>query len=204
MKAVRSLVVPFLMVVAGCAAPAEDQADDAEQGEAAQVRRPSDGQDATSLVINEMNVLGETEWVEIANKGSRAFDLGGYFLADSDKSTGEPRRDSAMQFPSGTSIAPRGKVLIVLDKEGAAVGPHPAPECLEGRSTSCLFASFAISAERAEAVHILAPDGRVVTSVAYPRTLTEDSEGRTVCRLPDLVGEFTVCTKTPGASNGGG
>jgi hypothetical protein len=188
----------------GCASEAEE--DDTEEAEGAQVvggQKTGASSGARDIVVNEINALGSTEWLEIGNKGKVRFDLTNYAIADSDAS-GEPRLDRAIRFPPGTSIDAGGTILIVLDKEGQTVGPHGPSECVDGASR-CFFAGFAISAERGEAVHFVGPDGARISSFAYPTALTanltDEATTRTVCRLPDLTGPFALCTKTPGARN---
>jgi hypothetical protein len=157
---------------------------------------------AGDVVVNELSAVGSSEWVEIGNKGAAPFDLGGYALADSDKSTGAPKTGDMMTFPIGTVIPASGRLLVLTSKKDAPVGPHAKAECLANGPDTCLYASWGISASNGEAVHLLAKDGTVVTSTAYPRNLGIDADaGQTACRLPDLTGELTTCTGTPGAVN---
>jgi hypothetical protein len=159
---------------------------------------------ALDVVFNEVAAVGPSEWIEIANKGDASIDLGDYYLADSDKATKEPKKRDAMRFPAGTTMAPRGRIVIVASKKNGTVGPHPKADCLPNGPNTCFFASFGVSATTGEPLHLLAPDGSVVTSTALPRTLSADAGGSTLetqCRLPDLVGDFAPCAPTPGQAN---
>lgn len=159
---------------------------------------------ALELVVNEMAAVGASEWIEIANKGSAAFDLSDYQLADSDKTTGEPKTKDAMKFPAGTSIAAGGKVLVLTSKKDQPVGPHPKAECLANGPDTCFYAGWGLSSANGEQVHLLGKDGAVIASTAYPRNVGVDADaGQTACRLPDMTGEFATCKGTPGAANAG-
>ena len=155
---------------------------------------------ALDVVFNEV----ASEWIELANKGKVAVDLGDYYVADSDKTTQEPKKRDAMRFPAGTSVGPGGRLLILTSKKTGTVGPHPKADCLPDGPDTCFFASFGLSATTGEPVHLLAPDGSVVTSTALPKKLSADAGGSTAetsCRLPDLTGDFAVCAPTPGQPN---
>lgn len=159
---------------------------------------------ALDVVFNEVASVGASEWIELANKGKVAVDLGDYYVADSDKTTQEPKKRDAMRFPAGTSVGPGGRLLILTSKKTGTVGPHPKADCLPDGPDTCFFASFGLSATTGEPVHLLAPDGSVVTSTALPKKLSADAGGSTAetsCRLPDLTGDFAVCAPTPGQPN---
>lgn len=159
---------------------------------------------ALEIVINEMAAVGSSEWIEIANKGSAAFDLTGFQLADSDKTTGEPKTADAMKFPAGASIAAGGKVLVLTGKKDQPVGPHPKAECLANGPDTCFYAGWGVSSANGEQVHLLGKDGAVIASTAYPRNVGIDVDaGQTACRLPDMTGEFSTCKGTPGSANAG-
>jgi hypothetical protein len=96
------------------------------------------------------------------------------------------------------------RILILTSKKSGTVGPHPKADCLPDGPDSCLYASFGVSATNGEPLHLLAPDGSVVTSTAIPKSLSADAGGatdETRCRVPDLVGEFVPCAPTPGGEN---
>lgn len=205
----RALSVSVLAVCAlvGCTsssdsgdASASSSASDggAEGGDAAGSVAPG----ASDIVFNELSATGSGEWIEIANGGANAFDLGGYAIADSEKTTITPKKDDAMIFPPGTTIASHARILILVGKEDLPVGPYPKSDCLANGPETCFFATFGISASNGEALHLLAPDGSVVTTTAYPRNLGIDpAANRTACRLPEFSGEFASCAATPGAAN---
>ena len=160
--------------------------------------------EALDVVFNEMAAVGSSEWIEIANKGTKPVALDGYFIADSDKSTGEPKKSDAMRFPAGTVLEPNGRILIVASKKNGTVGPHPKAECLVDGPDTCFYATFGLSATNGETVHFLAPNASVVTSTAIPKTLSADAGGNTSvsqCRVPDLTGDFASCAMTPGYPN---
>ncbi len=159
---------------------------------------------ALDVVFNEVASVGASEWFELANKGKATVDLGDYYVADSDKTTQEPKKRDAMRFPAGTTIAPGGRLVILTSKKNGTVGPHPKADCLPDGPDTCFFASFGVSATTGEPVHLLAPDGSVVTSTALPKKLSADAGGSTTetsCRLPDLTGDFAACAPTPGQPN---
>lgn len=195
------LLAPVTLAVALGACSGEDDAtSSADDGGEASEGVPAG---AADIVVNEIRAVGSSEWVELGNKGTASFDLGGYALADSDKSTGAPKTGDAMKFPAGTTIPASGRLLVMTSKKDAPVGPHAKAECLPDGPDTCLHATWGISASNGEAVHLLAKDGTtVISSTAYPRNLGIDADaGQTACRLPDLTGEFTTCKGTPGAVN---
>jgi hypothetical protein len=155
------------------------------------------------IVVNELSAVGSAEWLELANKGSAAFDLSGYGVADSDKSTGKPKVTDAVHFPAGTTIEPGGRVVIVLSKaKGSTVGPHDKADCLPNGPASCFFATFGVSAANAESVHFLAPNDALIATTAYPTGVAIDPQtDKTACRIPDLTGPFASCSPTPGSVN---
>ncbi len=160
--------------------------------------------EAINVIFNEIAAVGSSEWIEIANRGDKAVTLDGHYIADSDKLTGEPKKKDAMQFPKGTVIEPRGRVVIVASKKSGAVGPHAKVECLPDGPESCYYATFGLSATTGETVHLLAPDTSIITSTPIPQSLSADAGGSTTgsqCRVPDLTGDFAPCPMTPGAPN---
>ncbi len=159
---------------------------------------------ALDIVINEVAAVGPTEWIELGNKGQAAIDLTDLFITDSDKSTNQPKKSHAVKFPAGTKLQPAEYLLIMTSKNKGSVGPHPKAECLPDGPDTCLYATFGVSATSGEAIHILAPDGAVITSTPIPKSLSADAGGSTTetqCRLPDLTGELTKCAPTPGKPN---
>ena len=153
------------------------------------------------VAFNEISAAGD-EWLELYNTGSSDFDLGGYAIADTDKTTGEPRTTKAMRFPIGTKLPKAGFVLVLLGKSNSTPGPYSADACLPGVSAGCFYALFSVSQTRGEAVHLLDPNNASVSNVIYPANLDfEAGAGLTACRIPDGTGDFTSCIATPGAAN---
>lgn len=162
---------------------------------------PGPGPGSEEIVINEFSVVGATEWLELANKGSAAFDLSDYGLADTDKTTQEPKVEDAMRFPPGTKIEAGGYILVLVSKKDLPPGPYTKDLCLPNGPESCFYATFGVSASTGETVHFLAPNNTVITKAAYPTTVAPDPLTQSACRVPDLTGEFAVCPQTPGAAN---
>ncbi len=156
---------------------------------------------SASVAFNEISAAGD-EWLELYNTGSSDFDLGNYAIADTDKTSGEPRIDKAMRFPSGTKLPKGGFILVLLGKDNSTPGPYSADACLPGVAKGCFYALFSVSQSRGEAVHLVAPDNSSVSSVIYPVNLEfEAGTDLSACRVPDGTGEFTTCAQTPGAAN---
>jgi hypothetical protein len=162
---------------------------------------PAPASNATDIVINEMSATGH-EWLELYNAGDASFDLSGYALADTDKTTGAPRTTKALRFPSGTKVPKRGFVLVLLGKNNSTPGPYSPDACLPEASVGCFYALFSISEARSEAIHLLAPDNKALSSTTYPADLAFDAgSDLTACRIPDGSGGLTACRATPGAPN---
>jgi hypothetical protein len=163
------------------------------------------GAPAPVIVFNEVLAVGATEWIEIVNPGQTPIDLSNYLIADSSKTTNEPRLADAMKFPAGTTMDPGARIVILTSKKkDEPVGPHVKEACLPDGPETCFFAAFGVSATSGEALHFLAPDGTVITTTAVPVTLSADAGGSTTesqCRLPDTTGDFTACALTPGQPN---
>lgn len=156
---------------------------------------------STTVAFNEISAAGD-EWLELYNTGSSDFDLGNYAIADTDKTTGEPRTTKAMRFPSGTKLPKGGFVLVLLGKSNSTPGPYSADACLPGVAVGCFYALFSVSQTRGEALHLLAPDNTSVLNVIYPANLDFEAGAElSACRVPDGTGDFTTCAQTPGANN---
>ena len=122
---------------------------------------------STTVAFNEISAAGD-EWLELYNTGSSEFDLSNYAIADTDKTTGEPRTTKAMRFPAGTKLPKGGFVLVLLGKSNSTPGPYSADACLPGVASGCFYALFSISQTRGEAVHLLAPDNTSVVERDLP------------------------------------
>jgi len=156
---------------------------------------------STSVAFNEISAAGH-EWLELYNTGSSDFDLSNYAIADTDKTSGEPRINKAMRFPGGSKLPKGGFVLVLLDKSNSTPGPYSADSCLPGVAKGCFYALFSVSQSRGEAVHLLAPDNTSVANVIYPANLEFEAGAElSACRIPDGTGDFTTCTQTPAAAN---
>ena len=149
---------------------------------------------AGDLVINEISA--SDDWIELYNRGTSAFDLGGLTLADQE-SPGVPKLDEAIVFPAGTSLAPGGYLFIVAKQDGAPTGEvQPQTTCAPGPSP-CFHAPFGLSAADGDALFVL-DDMTVVASADFPANAVPDTQS--YCRLPD-GGALAPCAPTPGAAN---
>lgn len=164
-------------------------------------KKPQASLDASAVTFNEISAAGD-DWLELYNAGEAEFDLGGYAIADTDKTSGQARLSKAMRFPAGTKLARGGFSLVLLGKSNSTPGPYAADACLPGVSAGCFYALFSVSQSRGEPLHLLAPDNTSVSTVVYPANLEfEAGTGLTACRLPDGTGGLTTCVATPAAAN---
>lgn len=162
---------------------------------------PAKTSNPNAVAFNEVSAAGD-EWLELYNTGTSDFDLSGYGITDTDKSTGQPRVSKAMRFPNGTKLPKSGFVLVLLGKSNSTPGPYSADACLPGVAMGCFYALFSVSESRGEALHLLAADDSEVSSIIYPADLAfEAGAGLTACRIPDGSGDLTTCSATPGALN---
>ena len=162
---------------------------------------PAPVSDPGDVAFNEMKASGD-EWLELYNAGDHDVDLSGYGVTDTDKTTGAPRTAKAMRFPSGTVLKKSGFILVLLGKKNSTPGPYSSDACLPDVSAGCFYATFSISETRGEAIHLLAPDDKTVSSVIYPADLNFDAGSNlSACRIPDGEGVLTNCRATPGAKN---
>lgn len=151
-------------------------------------------------VINEISAKSE-DWVELANPGTAAVDLGDYGLCDDVDPTQGAECDLATiaRFPKGTMIPAGGYVLVVGDQDPAA-GVGPQVMCLpSGGPTTCFYVSWKVSSSNGETVHLVAPNDDPVDEVKYP--VDAVPSGQTWGRLPDGTGAFAANKPTPGAGN---
>jgi len=143
----------------------------------------------SSVVINELQASntgtipdpqGEyDDWIELHNITDFEADLTGRYLSD------EPNNPRKWQFPAGTTIPPRGFLLVWMDEDGRApVGLH---------------ASFKLRAS-GETVYLADIDAAlnaVLDSVTYGPQLTDFSYGRTYAD----PSQFAIMQPTPGQTN---
>lgn len=162
---------------------------------------PAITSDPGEVAFNEMRAAGD-EWLELYNAGDHDVDLGGYGVTDTDKTTGAPRANKAMRFPSGTVLKRGGFLLVLLGKKNSTPGPYSSDACLPGVSAGCFYALFSVSETRGESIHLLAADNKTLSSAIYPADLDFDAGSNlSACRIPDGEGDLTACRGTPGASN---
>jgi hypothetical protein len=115
------------------------------------------------------------DWIELYNLSSSVKDISGYFLSDNKD------HFSKWEFPSGTSIAGNGFLIIWADDDSAQVGLH---------------ANFKLSSQGEEVV-LSTPDGTLIDKVIFPGQTLELSFSRN----PDGTGSFKWQVPTFNSSN---
>jgi hypothetical protein len=175
----------------------DDDAGAADSGKPKATKSPASPADAatgsTSVVlINELSA--DNDWVEVVNSGAADVDLGGWHVADLDKSTNGPKLDEAAAFVSG-SVLPAGAYGLV--QAGGLDGGKPCP----GASAICVHAEFGIG-KSGETIFLVDKSSAVVGTVVYPANGA--GSGQTWGRMPsgDPNGAFQATSATPGAANG--
>lgn len=165
---------------------------------------PSPG--AEKIIINEINALGTSEWVEIVNTYDKDVNLAGYALADSDTMVGGPDLVHALRFPSGASLAP-GEYLIVVRNAAAEMPPvkHSGSDCVSNApsSAACYYTTWEISGKKGEFIYFVDGNDQALQNAEYPMNAVDPlAGGATWARLPDKTGAFAVSkTATPGGPN---
>lgn len=165
---------------------------------------PSPGAD--KIVINEMNALGTSEWVEIVNTYDKPVSLVGYALADSDAMVGGPDLTNAVRFPDGATLA-AGDYLIIVRNAAAETPPvkHSGSDCLSNApaSAACYYTKWEISGKSGEFIYFVDGNDQVVSNAEYPANAVDPLMGfATWARLPDKTGAFAASkTATPGGPN---
>ena len=145
------------------------------------------GATPTTLHINELMASNsntildpqgdDDDWIELLNSGDEIIDLSGMYLSDK---TSDPLK---WQFPSGTSIAAGGYLLVWADDDSG--------------DTPGLHANFKLSAGGESVVlsDIDARDNAVIDSVDFPALDTDVSYGR----APEATGTFgELAVASPG------
>ena len=137
------------------------------------------------LVINELLASNDAttadqdgeydDWIELYNNGEEAIDLTDYSLSD------DPENPSKWVFPSETSIAAGGYLMIWADDDEDQSGLH---------------ASFKLSAG-GESVVLYDTAGEVIDEVTYLEQTTDVSYGR----YPNGTGAFQTMQPTFGSEN---
>ncbi len=149
--------------------------------------------------INEMRAWGG-DWVELYNAGGEAVDVSGWRIADCD-AQGRTRLTRALTFPRGSTIAPRGFLLVVSERgrKKKAQETDVARVCASKSATRCLRASWKVSQRSGEVVRLIARDGRLLSEATYPAGIVPKE--RSWSRLPNGTGAFMVAEPTPGRDN---
>ncbi len=131
-------------------------------------------QASNSSTIEDSLYLESSDWVELFNTSSTPFNLGGFYLTDN------LGNSNKWEFPAGTTIPPKGYLLIWTD----------------GMDQS-LHTSFKLS-QLGEEIGLFSPNLDLMDSVSYPLQKSDISCGR-ISDGDDIWGYFPV--PTPGASN---
>jgi len=102
-----------------------------------------------------------TRLAELYNPNNIVVDLSNYTLTDT------LTNPTQWRIPLGTTIAPRGFLLVWADGETSQNGPQ----------SSDLHANFKLS-KSGEAIALFAPNGQVVDAVVFGAQTTDVSQGR--------------------------
>jgi hypothetical protein len=148
----------------------------------------------STVLMNEVSAT--SDWVEIVNSGTDSADIGGWKVADLDKTTNGPKLSEAATFPAGTALAGGAYALV------QAGGLDAGKDCPGGGQALCVKAQFGVG-KSGETLFLLASDGGIVGQVVYPPNAASGSD--TWGRIPsgDPNGAFQVTAGTPGAANTG-
>lgn len=122
------------------------------------------------------------DWFELYNAGSTTVDLSGFYLSD------DPTDLRKSPIPAGTTISPKGYLLVWADEDGRHNQPGSEPHV-----------NFRLN-QGGEELLLVAPDGSVLDRIRFGAQEADRSGGR----LPDggrvAVGPLT--RPTPRAENG--
>lgn len=151
--------------------------------------------------INEIHGWGG-DWVELHNAGPDAVDVSGWRLTDCD-AQGRSRMTRALSLPRGASLAPRGYLLVVSERDkkkakGKAVSDLERV-CSSRSGLRCYKASWKVSQKGGDVVRLISPDGRLLSEATYPAGVV--SQTRSWSRLPNGTGAWAVAHPTPGRDN---
>ncbi|UCF95854.1 MAG: CotH kinase family protein [Spirochaetaceae bacterium] len=146
--------------------------------------------ESSPVVINELLALNSRsiadpqgefdDWIELYNRGDSTVDLSGMYLSDR---AAEPRK---WMFPRGTTIPPRGFLVVWADEDGEDKQGIHANFKLSGNGEQLLLIDTDIRGNR------------VLDSIDFGYQRQDISYGR----LPDGSGEFRSLYVSPGRSNG--
>ena len=146
------------------------------------------------LVFNEVSTLGG-DYIELMNIGGGTLNIGGYRLVD--RVDGAPRREEAVIFDAGATLAP-GEILLIQAKLGEDVRPGEQTACGPGAPMRCYYAAWGLSNTSGDALFVLSPQGERVLELEYAAgTVTDGAWGR----IPDGTGPFTNTSNSPGQEN---
>ena len=136
------------------------------------------------LAINELAGTGG-DFVELFNASDSAIDLGNHGLTDADDAG--VRYSTALRFPAGTSIAPRGFFTVFLEND--------CPPTV----TPCVRGEFGLSNPNGDTVTLLNPVSETLAQEVLPPAAA--NAGSSWARAFDGAGAFEVRSRTPGATN---
>lgn len=139
----------------------------------------------SSVVINEFMASNQTyvtdendeyeDWIELYNNSNSAVNLGGWFLTDN------PDNLSKWEFPTNTSIAAHGYLIVWAD-EDSSQGP--------------LHANFKLSAS-GEVLMLINSSGSVLQDITFGQQEADKGYART----PNGTGNFVIKNPTFKANN---
>ena len=141
------------------------------------------GGSGIGVVVNEVFPNGGTamdpDWAELKNVGTKAANLSGYQVRDSDAG-------NLFRLPDGTTLAPGAYLVVFCDDQvdGGVVGGIHVP--------------WKLSAKKGDQFHLVGPDGKDVDATTFAADLPG---GKSWGRLPDGTGQFLPTSPTRGASN---
>lgn len=136
--------------------------------------------EVSSQEVTDGEFAGAGDAVEFYNAGGAAADLSGWVVSDD----AEFPADKTFTFPSGTTLAPGGFLVIVKLEEETGEGDYP----------------FGISSSDEETLTLADGAGSTVDEITF---LGPDA-ATSWCRLPDGTGEFGYCAQTFGGANSSG
>jgi len=153
------------------------------------------------LVINEL-VPQMGDFAEIVNAGVVPLSLDGLSIADL-LGAGDPPADPTHRapVPAGITLEP-GEHFVIAMNYGAATQPGLLTDSTNCRGAPrCIQTSFGVLAG-GDTFAVLGIDGMVLVRVDFPgRGATGLTNADAWCRIPDVTGDFALCSPTPSAVN---
>ena len=147
------------------------------------------------LVINEVSVDG-SDYVELFNSSDHSLDISGLKVADFDTTTMSPKLDESVEIPEATTL--KVGETITIDANIVDAQPGFQTTCPESNASQCLQGTFGLSS-KGETVFLLTPTGEILDSVTIDAGASP--EPNSWCRIPDGVGNFSLCASSPGTPN---